>query len=102
MHYIIQTDSWRESEEVASSEIEWLVGGVRGKQTLFGENVLTPRNRDYGALFFNLDRTRSLYITLVTTFFFSADFGGVIGFGGVSGIPPLVVGTPQWKIYAPE
>jgi hypothetical protein len=81
-------------DEVASSDTSWLVGWVRGENILYGKNVLAPQKRDYGAIFFNLDRTRTLTVTLVTTFAFRATLGGVIGFA------PLVFGTPQWKIYS--
>jgi hypothetical protein len=80
-------------DEVASSDVNWLVGSING-DTVFGKKVLAPQKRDYGALFFNLDRTRTLSVTLVTTFRFTATLGGVIGFA------PLVLGVPQWKVYS--
>lgn len=52
------------------------------------------RSAIYGALFFNLDRTRTLSVTLATTFRFLVTAGGVIGFA------PLVFGAPQWKVYS--
>jgi hypothetical protein len=81
-------------DEVASSDVNWLMGYVRGKNIVFGKKVLAPQKRDYGALFFNLDRTRTLSVTLLTTFRFRVTLGGVIGFA------PLVFGAPQWKVYS--
>jgi len=83
-----------DDEVVASSDVNWIMGYVRGKKIIFGKNVLAPQKRDFGALFFNLDRTRTLSITLATTFHFRAFLGGVIGFA------PLVFGAPQWKVYS--
>jgi hypothetical protein len=83
-----------DDDEVASSDVNWLVGWVRGKNLILGKKALAPQKRDYGPLFFNLDRTRTLSVTLVTTFHFKATLGGVIGFA------PLVFGTPQWKTYS--
>ncbi len=42
--------------------------------------------------FFNLDRTQTLNITLLTTFRFLVVSGGFIGFG------PLDIAAPQWKV----
>jgi hypothetical protein len=81
-------------EVVASSNVNWNMGYVRGKNILLGKEVLAPQKRDYGALFFNLDRTQTLSVTLVTTFRFRVSYGGVIGFA------PLVFGAPQWKVYS--
>jgi hypothetical protein len=81
-------------EVVASSDVNWNMGWVRGENIVFGKQVLAPQKRDYGALFFNLDRTQMLSITLATTFRFRVTLGGVIGFA------PLVFGAPQWKVYS--
>jgi hypothetical protein len=81
-------------EEVASSDVNWFMGFVRGKNIVTGKKELAPQKRDYGALFFNLDRTRTLNITLATTFRFNVSLGGVISFA------PLVFGAPQWKVYS--
>jgi hypothetical protein len=83
-----------DDDEVASSDVLWPMGYVRGKSVLSGKKRLTPQQRDYGALFFNLDRTRTLNVSLVTTFHFSVLVGGVIGFA------PLVLQIPPWKVYS--
>jgi len=83
--------------EVASSNAEWIVGYVYGQNVLVGKNVLTAGQRDYGALFFNLDRTQTLVVTLVTSFFFSVGMGGVIAFAPGTG---FTVGAPPWLIHS--
>jgi hypothetical protein len=77
------------------SDVEWLVGLVWGS-VVVGQQVLTPQKRDFGPLFFNLDRTQTLGATLVTTFDFRADLGGVIAFA------PLAVGPALWGIHTLE
>lgn len=89
-----------DDDEVAASDVNWNMGLVSGKNVTFGRRVLAPQKRDYGALFFNLDRTRTLSITLATTFRFRVTLGGVIGFSGVPGIAPFMFGAPQWKVYS--
>jgi hypothetical protein len=83
-----------DDDEVDRSDVSWPVGFVNGPTLLLGKRLLPPQKRDYPALIFNLDRTRTLSITLLTTFFFRATLGGIIGFG------PLLVGIPQWKVYS--
>jgi hypothetical protein len=80
--------------DVASSNVDWMVGFIRGKNVILGKNNIIPQHRDFGALFFNLDRTRTVGVTLLTTLHFKATLGGVIGFA------PLTVGAPQWKVFS--
>lgn len=70
------------------------MGYVRGKKIVFGNQVLAPQKRNYGALCFNLDRTRTLNVTLATT------FRSMVSVGGVIGLAPLVFGVPPWKVYS--
>jgi hypothetical protein len=78
------------------SDVEWRVGYVHVSNVVWGQQVLTPQKRDFGPLFFNLDRTQTLGATLVTTFDFRADVGGVIAFA------PLAVGPALWGIHTLE
>jgi hypothetical protein len=83
-----------DDDEVAFSDVNWNMGYVSGKRIVLGKRILAPQKRDYGALFFNLDRTRTLIVTLVTLFRFKVAFGGVIGFA------PLVFGVPRWQVHS--
>jgi hypothetical protein len=94
---------WWDDEHVASSEVLWTVGHVIGTTVVWGKKVpgvpgvvLTPQKRDYGALFFNLDRTRTLIVTLTITITFDAYLGGIIAFAP-SG---FVVAIPDWLVYS--
>jgi hypothetical protein len=79
------------------SDVLWRVGLISGGKLTWGQQVVTaPQKRDYGALFFNLDRTQTLGVTLVTTFSFSAWAFGVIAFA------PLDVGPAPWGIHTIE
>jgi hypothetical protein len=84
-------------EVVVSSDVNWNMGWVRGNNVMLGKRALLPQKRDYGALFFNLDRTQTLSVTLVTTFRFQVNLGGVIAFAPQVG---LVFDAPQWKVYS--
>jgi len=83
-------------DDVASSDVKWFVGYVNGNETIWGKKVLAPQRRDFGAQFFHLDHSRTLSVTLTTTFEFEVVRLGVIGFA------PLVFGAPQWKVYSLE
>jgi hypothetical protein len=83
-----------DDEVFASSVIGWHVGYVWMANVITGKNVLIPQQRDYGALFFNLDRTRTLSVTLVTRLNWDAFFGGIIAFA------PLVVSIPPWLVHS--
>jgi hypothetical protein len=83
-----------DDEQAASSVVEWNVGYVNFADIILGKNVLLPQKRDYGALFFNLDRTRTITVTLVTRLTWYALMGGIIAFA------PLVLGIPPWQVHS--
>src|SRR4051794_14741338 len=73
---------------------DWIVGMVSGSTVIAGNRILPPGQRDFLPLFFNLDRTLGIIITLLTTIKLTAYDFSVIGFA------PVVFRLPQWSTYS--
>ena len=88
-----QSVSWND-EEFAWSGARWTVGSVYGDRVISGKSRLTPQNRDFEPIFFNLDRGRTLLVTLSIGLTWNAAEGGIIVLG------PLEVSIPPWRVYS--
>jgi hypothetical protein len=89
---LAQRMTWDDEDEVSYASTSWQMGRVYGKNVERGKQAVIPQKRDFGPVFFNLDRSRTLIIDLDITLTWNSSNTGLLVFNA------LDVEFPPWSV----